>query len=72
MRETLIKGAQVVVTMDDDRRELVGADILIRDGVIDAVGEGLSTQGDMAKVTAACRPIALWSLRPLFWTIASA
>jgi len=47
MRETLIKGAQVVVTMDDDRRELVGADILIRDGVIDAVGEGLSTQGDI-------------------------
>ena len=46
MRETLIKGAQVVVTMDDDRRELAGADILIRDGVIVAVGEGLSTQGD--------------------------
>ena len=34
----LIKGADVVVTMDAKRRELAGADILIDDGMIKAVG----------------------------------
>lgn len=46
MGETLIKGAGIVVTMDDTRRELAGADILIRDGAIVAVGAGLATTGD--------------------------
>ena len=32
--------------MDDTRRELRGADILIRDGVIAAVGQGLTTTGE--------------------------
>ncbi|PRY79692.1 cytosine/adenosine deaminase-related metal-dependent hydrolase [Yoonia maritima] len=45
MAETLIKNADIVLTMDDARRELKGADILIRDGVIAAVGQGLETQG---------------------------
>ena len=47
MRETLIKNADVVLTMDDDRRELPGADILIRGGVIAAVGAGLSSAGEI-------------------------
>ncbi len=38
----LLKNAQVIVTMDDTRSELAQADILITDGVIAAVGQGLS------------------------------
>ncbi|MDO6589219.1 8-oxoguanine deaminase [Loktanella sp. D2R18] len=45
MAETLIKNADIILTMDDARRELKGADILIKDGVIAAVGQGLSTHG---------------------------
>lgn len=46
MAETLIKGADVVLTMDDDATELAGCDILLRDGVIVDVGSGLDTTGD--------------------------
>jgi cytosine/adenosine deaminase-related metal-dependent hydrolase len=45
MSETLIRGAAAVVTMDDTRREIAGGDVLIRDGVIAAVGPGLATTG---------------------------
>ncbi|WP_394154280.1 8-oxoguanine deaminase [Loktanella salsilacus] len=45
MSETLLRGATVVVTMDDDSTELADADVLIRDGVIAAVGQGLTTTG---------------------------
>ena len=45
MQETLIRNAQVVVTMDDTRREIAGADVLIRGGMIAAVGQGLATTG---------------------------
>lgn len=41
----LIKGAQVIVTMDDARREMADADIILRNGVIEAVGTGLSAPG---------------------------
>ncbi|MEM6373349.1 MAG: amidohydrolase family protein, partial [Pseudomonadota bacterium] len=47
MTEVLIRGADHVVTMDDARRVLRGADVLIRDGVIAAVGEGLTTNGEV-------------------------
>ena len=40
MAEILIKNASVVVTMDDARRELSGADIRLRDGVIAAIPTG--------------------------------
>ena len=46
MAETLIRNADYLLTMDDTRRELRGADILIRDGVIAAVGQGLTTTGE--------------------------
>jgi len=39
--EILLRGADTILTMDDTRRELLRADILIRDGVIAAVGTGL-------------------------------
>lgn len=45
MHEILIRGAEVVVTMDATRRELAGADVLIRGGQIVAVGTGLATDG---------------------------
>ena len=44
-REILIRGADVVVTMDAARTELAGADVLIRGGVIADVGHGLTTTG---------------------------
>ena len=41
MPDILIKGAIAVLTMDDARRELAGADVLVRDGVIAQVGVDL-------------------------------
>ncbi|SOC09188.1 8-oxoguanine deaminase [Rhodobacter maris] len=49
MREVLIRGAEVVVTMDGARRELEGADLLIRGGAIAAVGPGLTTPGEVVE-----------------------
>lgn len=46
MAEVLIKVADHILTMDDTRSELAGADILIRDGVIVGVGHNLMTTGD--------------------------
>lgn len=48
MPEVLIKGARCVLTMNDARDELAGADVLMRDGVIVAVGQGL--KADRAEV----------------------
>ena len=45
--EILIRNADFVVTMDAMRRELAGADVLLRGGVIAAVGYGLSTTGEV-------------------------
>jgi len=44
--ETLIKNATCILTMDQQMRELQGADILIKDGVIAAVGQGLACSGE--------------------------
>ncbi|RWR29451.1 8-oxoguanine deaminase [Sinirhodobacter populi] len=45
MPEILIRGAEVVVTMDGARRELAGADVLIRGGRIAGVGVGICAPG---------------------------
>ncbi len=45
MSEILIKNADVVVTMDGARREIARGDVLLRGGVIAAVGQGLSSRG---------------------------
>ncbi|MFZ1725888.1 MAG: 8-oxoguanine deaminase [Albidovulum sp.] len=45
MLETLIRGAASVVTMNGARSEIAGGDVLIRGGVIAAVGKGLATKG---------------------------
>ncbi len=41
MPDTLIKNAAAVLTMNDQRSELRGADILLRGGIIAAIGAGL-------------------------------
>lgn len=45
MREILIRNADCVLTMDATRRELKGADLLLRGGVVVEVGQGLTTSG---------------------------
>ncbi|MCU0900079.1 MAG: 8-oxoguanine deaminase [Cypionkella sp.] len=45
MRDILIRHADVVVTMDDHRRELAGSDLLLRGGKIAAIGHGLQAPG---------------------------
>ena len=46
MQEILIEKAMTVITMDDERRVLTDADVLIRGGQIAAVGQGLTTTGE--------------------------
>ena len=43
--KTLIRNADVVVTMDGARRELAGASVLVEDGAIAALGPGLTAPG---------------------------
>ena len=45
MTELLLRRADCVVTMDAARREIAGGDVLIRNGVVAAVGVGLATSG---------------------------
>ena len=45
MPDILIRNADTILTMDDNRRELRGADILVRGGVIAGVGHGLEAPG---------------------------
>lgn len=47
MAEILIKDADHVLTMNDARLELAKVDILIRDGVIAELGQGLQTGGEV-------------------------
>lgn len=49
MSDILIRNADVVLTMDDTRRELHGADVRLRDGVVAAVGHGLRTAGQVVE-----------------------
>lgn len=51
MTETLIRNAQVLLTMDDDAREVHGADVLIRNGVVVEIGQGLRTEGEVVLAT---------------------
>tara|TARA_R100000935_G_scaffold21902_1_gene40616 strand:+ start:2178 stop:3518 length:1341 start_codon:yes stop_codon:yes gene_type:complete len=51
MTELLIRNADHLVTMDDTRRELVAADVLLADGVIAAVGHNLSTEGEVIEAS---------------------
>ena len=54
MATILIRNADVVVTMNDDRDEIAGGDVLLRDGVIAAVGRGLEAEGAEIVEAAGC------------------
>ncbi len=45
MTEILIRNADTILTMDDSRRELQGADIAIRNGTITRIGPNLASAG---------------------------
>ena len=47
MTEILIRKIDLVVTMDDTRQELAGADLLIRGGKIAQIGQNLTTSGEV-------------------------
>lgn len=47
MPETLVRNADHILTMDDSRRELRNGDILLRNGVVVSVGQGLQTSGEV-------------------------
>ncbi|WP_171101864.1 8-oxoguanine deaminase [Ruegeria sp. HKCCD7255] len=47
MTEILIRNADVILTMNDAREELTGADLLLRDGKIAQIGHGLTTNGEI-------------------------
>ncbi len=47
MSEILIKSADVVLTMNDARDELHGADVLLRDGKITEIGHNLHSSGEI-------------------------
>ncbi len=47
MPEILIRNARTVVTMDDNRRELAGVDLRLKDGVIAEIGAGLESDGEV-------------------------
>ena len=49
MGETLIRNAGHILTMDDARAEHIAHDILLRDGVIVEIGQGLSTEGEVVE-----------------------
>ena len=51
MPELLIRNAQTILTMDDASRELTACDILIRDGVIAAIGPNLQTTAPIHDAT---------------------
>ena len=54
MQDILIKGADAIVTMNADRSELAGADLLIRGGQISAVGQGIAAPGARVVQAAGC------------------
>ena len=60
--EILIRKADVVVTMNGERAEIAGGDVLIRGGVIAAVGQGLTTTG--AVIEAAGGVVTDWAGAP--------
>ncbi len=54
MTEILIRKADVVVTMNPARDELAGADVLIRGGVIAAIGQDLQAPGAQVVLAQGC------------------
>ena len=59
MTTLLIRHAQLLVTMDEQRRELVDAGAYVRDGVIEAVGQSAELPATADEVIDASRQIVL-------------
>ena len=53
-RRLLVRGAEVLVTMDGERREIAGGEVLIDGGVIAAVGTALPREGAEVVEAAGC------------------
>ncbi|MEM7318577.1 MAG: 8-oxoguanine deaminase [Pseudomonadota bacterium] len=51
MLEILVKNAKTILTMDDTRRELPDADLLLQNGQIARIGTGLTTRGEVIDAT---------------------
>ena len=51
MTELLIRNADYLLTMDETRRELVSADVLLRDGVVVAVGQNLTSEVEVIEAS---------------------
>ncbi|UXX83287.1 8-oxoguanine deaminase [Roseovarius pelagicus] len=51
MTSILVQGATLIVTMDDNRREISGADILIKNGVISDIGHNLAVPDTVIDAT---------------------
>ena len=49
MSAVVISGADAILTMDDERRELSRQDILLRDGVIAGIGDNLEATGEVIR-----------------------
>ncbi|MFN4159908.1 MAG: 8-oxoguanine deaminase [Gemmobacter sp.] len=54
MQDVVIRGAEVVLTMDGARREVAAGDVLLRGGVVAAVGVGLAAPGAQVVRAAGC------------------
>ncbi len=54
MADTVLRAADVVLTMDDARSRLRGVDIHIKDGVIAAIGDQLDVAGARNVTVAGC------------------
>lgn len=54
MFHTLIRGAEMIVTMDDERRELAGADLRLKGGQVAEIGHGLEARGAEIVEAAGC------------------
>ena len=46
MSTLMLRDAELLVTMDEERREIRGGSVLVRDGVIESVGVGLGGEAD--------------------------
>lgn len=54
MAHVLIRRAETILTMDDDRAELTAADLRLRDGVVAQIGAGLDPDGADIVEAAGC------------------
>ncbi len=59
MTTLLLKDAEVLVTMDSQRREIIGGGVFIRDGVIEAVGTGNQLPNSADQVISLAGTVAL-------------